>query len=80
MRNSLCESKDREYDKFVSPILNASGKFFDTDEADANDAYGIAMKGLYNVLQVKNNWAEGEKFKFKKLSNEDWFSFMQKRQ
>lgn len=88
MRNSLCESKDREYDKFVSPIMNASGKFFDTDaadkslpiEADANDAYGIAMKGLYNVLQVKNNWAESEKFKFKRLSNEDWFSFMQKRQ
>lgn len=87
MRNSLCESKDREYDKFVSPILNASGKFFDTDaadkslpiEADANDAYGIAMKGLYNVLQVKNNWAEGEKFKFSRLSNEDWFNFMQKR-
>lgn len=88
MRNSLCESKDREYDKFVSPVLNASGKFFDTDaadkllpiEADANDAYGIAMKGLYNVLQVKNNWAEGEKFKFSRLSNEDWFSFMQSRQ
>ena len=88
MRNSLCESKNREYDKFVSPILNASGKFFDTDaadkslpiEADANDAYGIAMKGLYNVLQVKNNWAEGEKFKFSRLSNEDWFNFMQERQ
>lgn len=87
MRNSLCESKDREYDKFVSPILNASGKFFDTDaadkslpiEADANDAYGIAMKGLYNVLQVKNNWAEGEKFKFSRLGNEDWFNFMQNR-
>lgn len=87
MRNSLCESKDREYDKFVSPIMNASGKFFDTDaadkslpiEADANDAYGIAMKGLYNVLQVKNNWAEGEKFKFSRLSNEDWFNFMQNR-
>lgn len=87
MRNSLCESKDREYDKFVSPVLNASGKFFDTDaadkslpiEADANDAYGIAMKGLYNVLQVKNNWVEGEKFKFSRLSNEDWFNFMQNR-
>ena len=50
-------------------------------DADANGAYCIALKGLYNVIAIKNNWKEGEKFNRKLLSlnNYNWFDFIQNR-
>ena len=87
LRNSKSESEDREYDRLISPVLNDERKFFDTDEseddlpkdADANGAYCIALKGLYEVKQIQTYWKENEKFpKDKlKLDNRNWFDFIQ---
>lgn len=50
-------------------------------DADANGAYCIALKGLYEILQIKNNWKEGEVFSRDtlKITNADWLRFMQSR-
>ena len=87
LRNSKSESEDREYDRLISPVLNDERKFFDTDEseddlpkdADANGAYCIALKGLYEVKQIQTYWKENEEFpKDKlKLDNRNWFDFIQ---
>lgn len=89
MRNSRSESEDREYDRLISPVLNDKGEFFDTatadktlpQDADANGAYCIALKGLYEVKQIKENWKENEQFPRNKLvqDNKTWFDFMQKK-
>ena len=71
----------------ISPVLNDKGEFFDTatadkilpQDADANGAYCIALKGLYEVKQIKENWKENEQFPRNKLvqDNKTWFDFMQ---
>ena len=50
-------------------------------DADANGAYCIALKGLYDVLTVKKYWKEGEKFdrKLLAITNYKWFDFIQNR-
>ena len=50
-------------------------------DADANGAYCIALKGLYEILQIKNNWKEGDVFSRDtlKITNADWLRFMQSR-
>ena len=76
MRNSLSELEDRDYDRLISPVLNENNIFYDSakagdalpKDADANGAYCIALKGLYNVIAIKNNWKEGEKFNRKLIS------------
>ena len=83
------EWEDREYDRLISPVLNDKGEFFDTatadktlpQDADANGAYCIALKGLYEVKQIKENWKENEQFPRNKLvqDNKTWFDFMQKK-
>lgn len=91
MRNSKSESEDENYDRLISPVINEDGTFFDSltyendnkatmpKDADANGAYCIALKGLYEVIQIKNNWVDGEKFPrdILKISNYDWFDFIQ---
>lgn len=96
LRNSKSERYDRteaEYDRIVSPVMDENGRFYDSEnyifneetelpkDADANGAYCIALKGLYNVIAIKNNWKEGEKFNRKLLSlnNYNWFDFIQNR-
>lgn len=101
LRNSKGEnedSKESDYDRIISPVLNQENEFFDSvvyadkykkDEkladkpidADANGAYCIALKGLYEILQIKNNWKEGEVFSRDtlKITNADWLRFMQSR-
>lgn len=74
LRNSKIE--DDNYDRIISPVLNKSGEFFDSDkyrmgndiqipqlpkDADANGAYNIAMKGMYISKQIKEQWVEGKK-------------------
>ena len=48
-------------------------------DADANGAYCIALKGLYEIKQITENWKEDGKFSRDKLkiSNKDWFDFIQ---
>ena len=82
MRNS--DAKTGE-DYILSPVMSADGTFFDSRkapadmprDADANGAYHIAMKGLY-LLQ--NRFTAGTKKADLKISNQDWFDFIQNRQ
>ena len=85
MRNSKSNSTE---DYLISPVKNREGKFFNSNDclsnlpqdADANGAYHIALKGLIilfrNNLDVKEN-GKGKKVSFA-VSNKDWFRFMQK--
>lgn len=87
MRNSLSELEDRDYDRLISPVLNENNIFYDSakagdalpKDADANGAYCIALKGLYEIKQIIENWKENGKFSRDKLkiSNKDWFDFIQ---
>ncbi len=80
---SLRHSRTGTDDDFIlSPIENEHGVFFDsrnaTDkqpkDADANGAYNIALKGLWNLQQIKQ-W-DGEKHLNLSMKNEDWLSFI----
>ena len=79
MRNS-CTATGEDY--IASPVMNSSGKFFDSREsgddlpknADANGAYHIALKGLY---LVKNRL--GQEKTDPKITHEQWFAFAQSR-
>lgn len=81
MRNS--DAKTGE-DYILSPVMSTDGVFFDSRkapadmprDADANGAYHIAMKGLY-LLQ--NRFTAGTKKADLKISNQDWFDFIQNR-
>lgn len=83
MRNSKIGEAE---DYLISPVLNSKGIFYNSNEvdnhlpqdADANGAYHIALKGL--LILRKNNVAlsEDEIKKVKTISNKDWFSFVQK--
>lgn len=90
LRSSSDESEG--VDRIVSPVLNGNNEFFSTPEyvdekmfsekpldADTNGAYHIALKGLYLVKEKINNATFTDKIPkdFYKISNEEWFSFMQ---
>lgn len=92
LRNSRTDNPD--YDRIISPVLNHKGEFFDSDQykayadaqkaplpidADANGAYCIALKGMYTVNQIKENWVEGEKLPADclKIEHASWLAFMQ---
>ena len=63
MRNSITGT---DVDYLISPVANASGRFYDSREAgevlpqdaDANGAYNIARKGLWLVTQIREQGAE----------------------
>lgn len=69
-------------DFILSPIANKNGIFFDSrnatkqqpKDADANGAYNIALKGLWNLQQIKQ-WDGEENLKLA-MKNEDWFKFI----
>ena len=56
-------SLDKTTDYFISPVRNRQGSFYDTrkhnntlpDCADANDAYNIALKGLWAIDKVRSS-------------------------
>ncbi len=79
---SLRQSKTGTDEDFIlSPVADANGNFFDsrnaTDslpkDADANGAYHIALKGLWNIQKIKE-W-DGEGKLNLVMKNVDWFSF-----
>lgn len=85
MRNSL--TNNESYDRIISPVINASGKFFDSlkydsrlpVDADANGAYHIALKGLYLTNQIQKHW-DGKEIMSKdvlKIDHEIWFDYVQ---
>ena len=86
------QEKGISYDKIISPVINDEGDFFDSDnykesddkeckmpkDADANGAYCIALKGLYEVLKIKSEWTEdGFDRNCLKLPHAEWFDFIQ---
>ena len=87
---TLRHSRTGTDDDFIlSPIANSNGEFFDSrkapktlpKDADANGAYNIALKGLWNLQKIREHDWEAEKPKNLNLymKNEEWFSFIQSR-
>lgn len=82
MRNSKTGT---DIDYLISPVMNESGEFYDSrnadaslpKDADANGAYHIAKKGLWILKQI--NQYQGDDWKKLKLaiSNKDWLNFVQ---
>lgn len=72
-------------DFILSPVANASGQFFDSrqadstlpQDADANGAYHIALKGLWMVEQIQST-TDLDKVDLK-LTNKSWLNYAQKR-
>ena len=82
MRNSVSGTS---IDYMLSPVLNKSGRFYDSREgnlygypqdADANGAYNIAKKGLWVMEQIRN--PENGRIRLA-ISNQEWLSFAQTR-
>ena len=86
LRNSsrTLTTDGKEADYIISPVADSSGSYFDSrtadsalpQDADANGAYHIALKGLM-YLNI-NNAAKDNKPKLY-VKNEDWFKFTQER-
>lgn len=82
MRNSKTGT---ELDYLISPVADVNGNFFDSrqapknmpQDADANGAYHIGLKGLMLLDRIKNN-QEGKKLNLV-IKNEEYFEFVQNR-
>jgi CRISPR-associated protein Cpf1 len=73
-------------DFILSPVKNAKGKFFNSEQADAaqpkdadaNGAYHIALKGLWVVRQLQR--AKSVQKMNLTLSNKTWLNFVQQKE
>lgn len=82
MRNSITGS---DVDYMISPVMNDSGKFYDSrenlaglpDNADANGAYNIARKGLWAIEQIKNTDDKKLGKPNIKIDNKTWLRYAQ---
>lgn len=80
MRNSLSGTAE---DYIQSPVLNASGEFYNSKtasadlprDADANGAYHIALKGLYLLTEVIDKGSS----KVDRIEHANWLKFAQSR-
>ena len=80
MRNSLSGTAE---DYIQSPVLNASGEFYNSKtasadlprDADANGAYHIALKGLYLLTEVIDKGSS----KVDRIEHAEWIKFAQSR-
>lgn len=79
---SLRHSKSGTDEDFIlSPVADENGHFFDSrnapntmpQDADANGAYHIALKGLWNIQKIKE-WDGKAKLNMA-MKNVEWFSF-----
>ena len=85
MRNSDSNAKT---DYILSPVKGDDGTFFDSNskdpkypmDADANGAYHIALKGLTLIKRIHETDEEMLKKMELKISNEDWFKFVQNKE
>lgn len=85
MRQSITNT---DIDYIFSPVIAKNGQFFDSrkaneklpQNADANGAYNIALKGLM-VLEKINKAKDIDKLKFKDMAinNKEWIKFAQER-
>lgn len=87
MRNSNAQTEE---DYIISPVKAPDGTFFDSREesrnekvlpkdADANGAYHIALKGLYLLKRFDVADEKSLKKFDMKISNADWFKFVQEK-
>ena len=87
MRNSRSNSTAPEDDYLISPVADEKGNFYNSleagadlpEDADANGAYHIALKGLWNIQQITEYDWSVEKARGPKLymTNEKWWAFAQ---
>ena len=83
LRNSRTNSGE---DWMISPVKDKNGKFFDSrkvdktmpENADANGAYHIALKGLMMLKQL-GKAEDTSKFK-PELDNKSWYKFVQNKE
>lgn len=83
LRYSNGKKGDQELDYISSPVADSKGRFFDSrkangtmpQNADANGAYHIALKGLWCLEQIR----QAKDFKKLKLAmtNKEWLQFKQ---
>lgn len=85
LRYDNLEAKtEDEKDFILSPVADESGRFFDSrkarcnepQNADANGAYHIALKGLKTLQDLS---ASQGRIKVQPIKNKDWFDFVRKR-
>lgn len=85
MRNSISHSEE---DWLISPVRNATGKFYDSrkqtsqtvpENADANGAYHIAKKALWAIRVLQDCKDEDLKKVSLAISNKQWLEFAQRR-
>lgn len=84
LRHSNGESGEAERDYIISPVANKKGQFFHSGEApmqmpqnaDANGAYHIALKGLWCIKEIQSG-KEYRSKDFLKLDNKTWLNFAQ---
>ena len=86
MRNSNPNSGD---DYLISPVRNTSGGFYDSRnylksgnlslpvDADANGAYNIARKCLWQIMKLKSLSEDETKKPNLTISNKDWLCYAQ---
>ena len=75
---------EKDEDFILSPVADQNGQFFDSrkvnekepQNADANGAYHIALKGLMTLKNIKPN--KNNKFILQSIKNKDWFEFIRK--
>lgn len=83
LRHSNGKKGDEEKDFILSPVANNKGEFFNSlkadasqpQNADANGAYHIALKGLWALHQI-NKADDIRKVKLA-ISNKEWLDFVQ---
>ena len=88
LRNS--ETGNAEKDYLISPVRNAAGQFYNSDDykgveksplpidADANGAYNIARKGLWVIEQFKKCGTDEDLFKTDlAIKNAEWLDYVQ---
>lgn len=74
----VASSENGKDDYILSPIAGEDGKFFDSrnaaenepDNADANGAYHIALKGLWKLKNIKDGKTES-------INKESWLKYRQ---
>jgi len=79
---------DQEKDFILSPVADSKGNFFNSleakddepNDADANGAYHIALKGLMNLQVLKQTQEENLDKPNWKIKNTDWLHFVWNRQ
>lgn len=85
MRNSNPKTGE---DYILSPVKNKHGLFYDSRnvsnktlpvDADANGAYHIALKGLFILQNIPENFQNLKKVSLPKIEHSEWLNFVQAR-